>query len=562
MLSVTPAELSLPAKFKEFREVQKAAIERVVSSDKRFVLLQGPTGSGKTLIAAAAQRILTDRMLYICFTKQLQDQFIDDYEFCLDHKPLAIELKGRANYPTRRFPHLFPKINASLCTSKKEDHCRWCCDGKCGGLLKADGHQECLNTFKCPYKVQKRRAMGAQIAVLNFDIFINEANYIGGFSDKFPITVIDECDEIEHGLMGFVELNITRKWIDKLKLQMPEKKTVEESWIKWARDEAYPCVRMELALLQHAYGVEDMRRQDELTRMQAKLEYFLKEMSGEHKTRWAFVPSEEHWAWKPIFVSGFANKFLWDHMRSKVVLMSATILSPDEMAHNLAIQKQDIEFVDLPSLFPKERRPIYYMPAAAVSKKEEEQSRALVLAAFDSLLDRHKKDKILCHTTSYSFTKYIAGNSKHNGRIISYSNSLDRTAALDKFKEGKRPYVLVAPSMERGVDLPYDMCRVVIVCKVPYPNLGDKQVAQRLYSDKRGGQLWYTVNTIRTLIQETGRAMRAEDDECTIYILDSQFGRLYQDYRGLFPKWWRDALHMPRLICPGTAGSSQASQSA
>ena len=97
--------------------------------------------------------------------------------------------------------------------------------------------------------------------------------------------------------------------------------------------------------------------------------------------------------------------------------------------------------------------------------------------------------------------------------------------------------------MDRGIDLSYDLCRVVIVGKVPFPNLGDKQVAARLYSDKKHGQLWYAVATVRSLVQMCGRAMRAPDDRCTIYILDSQFERLYKEWKHLFPTWWREALH-------------------
>ena len=100
---------------------------------------------------------------------------------------------------------------------------------------------------------------------------------------------------------------------------------------------------------------------------------------------------------------------------------------------------------------------------------------------------------------------------------------------------------MVSPSMDRGIDLPYDLCRVIILVKVPWPNLGDPQISRRLYSSS-DGQTWYAVQTIRTIIQGTGRGMRAEDDFCVSYILDDQFRRLYKDYYHLFPKWWREAL--------------------
>ena len=120
-----------------------------------------------------------------------------------------------------------------------------------------------------------------------------------------------------------------------------------------------------------------------------------------------------------------------------------------------------------------------------------------------------------------------------------YSNAKEREEVLARFLNIKDA-VLLAPSFERGVDLPAEDCQVIIVAKVPYPYLGDKQIAARLYG--KGGQVWYAVNTIRAIVQMTGRGMRSADDWCDSYILDTSFKRLYREHKMLFPKWWRDAL--------------------
>jgi len=131
---------------------------------------------------------------------------------------------------------------------------------------------------------------------------------------------------------------------------------------------------------------------------------------------------------------------------------------------------------------------------------------------------------------------------KHN---ITYDQAKDREVKLEEFKRAPNGTVLVASSMERGVNLPGDLCRVAVVMKVPFLNLGDKQIATRLHSDKRNGQLWYNVSAIRTLVQMCGRGMRSAEDRCDVYILDAQFERLYRENKYLFPEWWRAALKMP-----------------
>ena len=128
--------------------------------------------------------------------------------------------------------------------------------------------------------------------------------------------------------------------------------------------------------------------------------------------------------------------------------------------------------------------------------------------------------------------------------MLTYDQAKDRESKLEEFKKAPQGTVLVASSMDRGVDLPGDLCRVVVVMKIPFLNLGDKQISTRLYSGKKAGQLWYNVSAIRTLIQMCGRGIRSEEDRCDIYILDAQFERLYRD-KYLFPQWWREALQMP-----------------
>jgi Rad3-related DNA helicase len=100
---------------------------------------------------------------------------------------------------------------------------------------------------------------------------------------------------------------------------------------------------------------------------------------------------------------------------------------------------------------------------------------------------------------------------------------------------------MISPSMERGVDLPGGLCRVVIVAKMPYPSLGSPQVNKRIHTGS-DGSLWYSRRTIRSLVQMTGRATRFLGDYSVNYILDQQFGNLFEKRGEIFPLWWKDAL--------------------
>ena len=90
--------------------------------------------------------------------------------------------------------------------------------------------------------------------------------------------------------------------------------------------------------------------------------------------------------------------------------------------------------------------------------------------------------------------------------------------------------------MEEGVDLPYENVTFQIIFKIPYPFLGDAQIKARKDADSE----WYMTETIRKLVQTQGRGMRAEDDHCTNYVLDSSFNGIIRNK--LCPKSFKECV--------------------
>lgn len=516
-----PSHLDLPEKFPEFRETQQEALSRIMSTDAKFIIIDAPTGSGKSLIAAAVQRLLKRKMVYTATTKQLQRQFVNDFPYCE-------ELRGRENYPTRLKGHEFPFVTAGDCTRPMDDHCRYCCSDD-------DQRYDSCGCVECPYTIQKRRALSANVAVLNTALFLTEANYVGQFGNgrngKLPLLIFDEADELEHALLDFVQITFTRQMIEKLGIDPPKYKTKPEVWQDWDLDIALPAV---MAAIKEAKTPREFKA---LGQLRGKLKFF----ASQDLERWVYEDKENIWTFKPIYVSDFGEKCLWQHAE-RFILMSATPISGVAMCDDLGIPVDDMEYVRLPSTFPKEARPVWFVPGTVITHKEEGKiAKVKAIQNLDKILDMHPGEKVLVHTVSYDYAREVIQRSTHNKEMITYGNSKDRDWALAEYSSGKYR-ILIAPSMERGVDLHHDLCRVIVVMKLPYPNLGDKQIAARVYrGGKKKGQFWYSVQTIRRLVQATGRGMRSEDDSCTTYILDGNFERLLRDSKSLFPKWWIEA---------------------
>lgn len=198
-------------------------------------------------------------------------------------------------------------------------------------------------------------------------------------------------------------------------------------------------------------------------------------------------------------------------------------------------------FVRSPSVFPAANRPIYPYCLANVTHKNKEEAYPKLATALEAIGRIHPTDRILVHTVSYDVGRYLRTNCPSlRERFVMYESAGDRETAIGEYKR-KEAAVLLASSLDRGIDLPGDDCRAIVVCKIPYPNLGDKQVNARIHL--YGGQLWYNVQTVRSLVQMTGRGMRSIDDSCSSYILDEQFNtNIWRKSKGLLPEWWREAI--------------------
>jgi len=515
---VKPADLHLPDKFTVFRNRQLETAAKVNASSKYAYLLDAPTGIGKSLIAATVQRLLKKKICYVCTTKQLQDQLMRDF-------PYAHTVKGRNNYKCLRFPNMYPHISAEECNHTAAKLCPHHAD--------------------CPYIVAKKDARSASIAVLNTAYYLSEVNFVGMFSD-YDLLVVDEFDTLENQLMSFIEVLITQRQLERLSIEPPKYKTKFESWVEWANI-ALPKLTAELASLEYATEDESkwstidirlLRRKRDVGRLVSKLRFFVKEVDK----NWVWYPGGDRWSFKPIWVARYAPGVIWKHAK-KVLGMSATILDPRQVSVNtgLYFENRKYDYLQMPSPFPKENRPVYYEPAANVINKQMDVALPMLAKALQGILSKHPDDRILVHTVSYKIRDYLI-NKVASERFVTHGIK-DRASILENFKKSSKPLVLLSPSMDRGVDLPEEECRVVVICKVPYPDLGDDQINRRVHASKDGDN-WYAHKTVSSIVQMAGRGVRSEKDYAATYVLDKQFERVYNEHRSMFPDWFKQAVIM------------------
>lgn len=503
MSLANPKLAALPSWVEDLRPQQIEAVEKILEAftEHDVVVLDAPTGSGKTLIAELVRRMLGTRAVYCCSSIQLQHQFAGDFVY-------AKKLMGRSNYQP-----VFEHWDAT---------CADCTGEEC---------ELCPSKPECPYEMDKVAALKSSLACLNTTYWLTETNGPGRFWGR-GLVVFDECDLLEGELMRYVGVRISKGRAARYGLREPEKVTVASSWGTWLE-------RTITKLSSYRVRGDDLRAQRESVYL-ARTISNLRRISSEIEEGWVYTGRGGEIEFKPVRVAEHAKKYVWPNGK-KFLLMSATVISAGQMLDDLGWEK-GYGVVTLDSTFPVENRRVKVVPAGNMSRKKNEYES--VTGALEQIIERHVGERLLVHCVSYDLAglllRGLRGPCDRLGMgLAGYEDRHGRSEAISAFRKHEGG-VLVAPSLDRGLDLPDEDCRVVVIAKVPYPYLGDRQVSARLHS--KGGQSWYHMQTVRTIVQMTGRGVRHKDDWCVTYILDSQFQELYNRGRYLFPQWWKDGL--------------------
>jgi Rad3-related DNA helicase len=515
----SPADLHMPGKFKDWRPGQWSIIDRVCQGlrESENFLLEAPTGTGKSIIGVAASKIIIPedeilsrlsgnddfrpRTIYLTVNKSLQEQVCREF-------PFAKSIKGRSNYPCNKHPDRFPELTAEECTKEQEP-------ANQPRLFNGLPVNVCGD---CAYKKAKQEAIRAPVAVLNTAYYLNEINGPGQFSDC-DLLIVDEIDSLEKELLNHLGVPISTKTLKRFGLEPAKDPTTVRGWMEWMRDIvtglSVKADQEEIdigGIPETTWGTVELRRFKNVTairRFLHKIDYFA---SHVNQCPWVVDEStlndETTWTVKPVLVKGQTPDLLWRHAR-KVLGMSGTILDPNLMAQDVGLDQPG--YLTVPCPFPVANRPIYYLPTADMSYKRMYDELPIMLAKITELINKYPDKKVLVHAVSYKVCDYLMNNLPMKDRLITH-RSADRASQLMEFKESPLPLVMVSPSFDRGVDLPGDQCRAIIIAKMPYPSLADKQISARM--ELADGNAWYSTRTVQTLVQMSGRGVRSETDYC------------------------------------------------
>ena len=220
-------------------------------------------------------------------------------------------------------------------------------------------------------------------------------------------------------------------------------------------------------------------------------------------------------------------KYLLKKAKYKVML-SATVGGKESFDENMGFSyTEDLEslMVRIPSTFDFKESPIHFLNKFKMSLKERDISfNHLKTIIYSICKTKFQNQRGLIQTGSYNIAQrlYNEAPSEIKSRMLLYNGSREKITMI-KIHQLSENTILVGPTLNEGIDLPGDECRFIIILKVPYPNLGDRYVKEKI----KFFPLWYNSSTSNEIIQGIGRGIRYNGDWCVTYIFDACFWNLY-----------------------------------
>ena len=519
--------------FSEIRAEQKRAIdfvlEQFLGKNERRIILELGTGVGKSAVAVTVARYMNSLnasgAYFLTTQKLLQDQYTDDFA-CLGLRSIRSSTNYGCTYHTDQTCAESRRVLKQL----KED------------LEGTEYAEHC--THNCNYMLEKRAFVSSAMGVTNFPYFLAETMYAHAFKQR-NLLIVDEAHSSDDNIRRFIEVSVSSKFArDVLGCKPPPVSADQERVFTWLSGEYRTYLKRYAENLVKvikanstlectctsgltSFACKEIKQYEAMDKHLCKMNRFVNEYDPDN---WVMnveqKPRTYSFEFKPVDVAPYGEERLFS-FGEYALLMSATITNKDVFCRSVGLPPST-PFLSIPSPFLPENRRVHFLPVGSMSRKHIDATLPKLAETVTMLLEQHSSEKGLIHAQSYKVAHYLFENVKSDRLLIHTSENRD--AVLRNHITCNKPSVLISPSMTEGINLADDSGRFQIVCKVPFPYLGDKLVTKKMKADPE----WYAFQTARTVTQALGRSVRSIDDHATSYILDLDWERFYKKNSHMF----------------------------
>jgi len=511
------------------RPEQKQIINEIIEAIEmgfKNIIVEAGTGTGKSAIATTIANYIGDSYI-LTMTKQLQNQYLDDFEYML------AEIKGTSNY------------NCSYRNTT------------CDDCMQIDNNRG--RHANCKYKAALDFAKSHPCMITNYDYLFYAGNYAQVFGER-KLLVLDESHNLEKKIMQLIGKTLNRQNIYKhygidIFYPVMNGKTLKsidnpDYWIGTLHELTLRAKSNKTLAVnkktQELYSKDLKKFQYLITQLEDTEARFIIEIPTKKEIKKdKIIEGKFHNGlkaeFKPLTISEYSDQLL--HFGEIRLFMTGTLGHKDKFCEWIGIDPKETYYIFVKSPFSVEHRPIIKSYVGSMSGRNGRNPNWRNIHAIEKikqLIRKHKHEKGVIHTSSNQQAWFI--KKMLNSNLVWVAQGATREDTIRRFESSHKPVVLVGAGLKDGVDFKGDKCRFQILFKMPYPSLAGKQVNIRMHYDNS----WYAYQTIMPLMQAYGRGIRDMDDYCVMYVLDSDFDRLLNQHRYLFNEYFLEAIRQPK----------------
>ena len=508
------------------------AIDAAINKGAKFIIVQAPTGSGKSFISktlsnttnycdneyrnlvfnyyaydedyvGAMSRFKPHGLFALTTTKQLQNQYKDLF------KESSV-FKGKSNYQCE-IDSSFTVEHAPCVIAHKQK-------------------LSCWQSHTCPYYEARNDALIERFTVLNYASFFNLPDHL----KRRQIIVADECSELEDEIVKNFSTTIDYKRLTQASIEFSKLTSETPSKaLGWLTDMA---TNAKAAIDAYAGRSRFENNKIELIRQQYRKDLYesiLSTIDNWDKTQYIIEKDAEKATFTPLKIDKLSG-CLFDYA-DVVVLMSATIVDRHAFAKSLGIEK--FEYIEIESTFDSKKSPIYCHTKYPLSRATLDKYLPSVVDMAKTLADSHQGEKGIIHTHSFVITQNVQRKLKGK-RYLYREEGTTNENIISEHVLRKDDTVLISPSLTMGLDLKGDLGKWQIIIKLPFPSLASKRVKKLFETDPS----WYKMKMFISLIQACGRCTRSAEDESVTYILDGLSAKAIIENKKILPKHFLDRI--------------------
>jgi len=514
-------------------------IERAIESEKKFIVCNAPTGSGKSFIAPTLAKYVGGPSAEWC-------EKVDDYSiYALDGGPeFANSQKRFGVYALTITKSLQDQYKSTFDdTSVLKGKSNYQCDvddeftaDNAPCMYLNDLKRDCWNCNRCPYYNARNEVIKNEFSALNYNMYFHLPEHLR----QRKILILDEASELEEQLVGQFTCEIDFSFMMKVKVPITAFPTEEKAInvLNWLSKLLGEIKKIEDSYLKFFKEVkkrdsEFQKKKGEFSKLQTLDGDISRLIDTYHDSQYIIEHGDKKIKFTPLKVDKLAN-YMFDNA-DHVILLSATIIDHPNFCKTLGIT--DYDYIETDSEFDPDKAPIYILANQKINFKNLKSLLPKIKDQVDGILHEHESDKGIIHTHTQYIADYIRDNIRSK-RLLCREDGVKNEDILEEHSDRTDATVLVSPSMTYGVDLKGDLAKFQILLKAPWLPTKDPRIEKLMKLDPT----WYVNKMLCTLVQACGRGVRSSSDECQTYILDGSIFDAIAKNKNKLPKYFLDRL--------------------